>query len=354
MLIVVAGTPSPISLWTLHVVRIAAQVFFGDHRFLTSTTLEGFRSDRHSTDSVCTVLYVTSPSHRLVKLLVRARAFFVSAIDAPRDVVSFLVSARGMTLAGAFREYMKSAASLELVTSLPRGCHVSSSVYDIPLPEFLAGIFSSCRLAIGPALVEEVAARVFDRHPREESVTVGDLICRDVAGAERPGARAALGEPGNALAGALGQHRELMFTGDPSLSVECPLMLYIADNEVTYDASSPWISMVGPARCILWGPYIHLPIGRWRVRVAIGVRENFSGNVLQIKVVRALSDYAEANAILQVSGVFDFDMEFEIDEPIDPLEVTFTLKEGAIEGAFRLIGMSFSKSGPFQVRKEFG
>jgi len=131
-------------------------------------------------------------------------------------------------------------------------------------------------------------------------------------------------------------------------------MLYIADNEVKYDTASPWLSMVGPARCILWGPYIHLPLGTWRARVVIAVRDNFSGNVLQIKVVRALSDYAEANTILHASGVFELDMEFQIDEPIDPLEVTFTLKEGAIEGAFRLVGMSFSKIGPFQIQKDFG
>ena len=351
MLIVVAGTPSPTSLWVLHVVRVAAQVLFGDHRFLTSSTLEGFRSDRHSTDSVCTVLYITSPSSRLVKLLVRARASFITAIEAPSDVVSFLVSARGMTLLGAFREYMKSAAALESITSLPLGCHVSSSAHYTPLPGFLDGLLHSCRLEIGPALIEEVAAAIVDQHPQGASVTVGHLICRHVVGAERPGTASALDDRSKALADTLGQQLGSICIGDPSQPIECPLTLFIGDNEVEYDTANPWLSMVGPARCILWGPYVHLPMGKWRARAAIAIRENFSGNVLQIKVMRALSPYAEVNASLPSSGVFEFDMEFEIDEPIDPLEITFTLKEGAIEGALRLISMSFSRIGPLQIRK---
>lgn len=351
MLIVVAGTPSPTSLWVLHAVRAAAQVLFGDHRFLTSSTLEGFRSDRHSTDSVCTVLYITAPSSRLVKLLVRAGASFVTAIDAPSDVVSFLVSARGMTLPGAFREYMKSTASLEPITSLPLGCHVSSSAHYTPFPGFLRGVLNSCRLEIGPALIEEVAAAIVDQHPQGASVTVGHLICQHVVGAERPGTASALDDQGKALADTLGQQIGSICIGDPSQSIKCPLILYIGDEEVVYDSVGPWLSMVGPARCILWGPYVHLPMGRWRAQAAIAVRENFSGNTLQIKVVRALSTYAEVNASLQPSGAFEFDMEFEIDEPIDPLEITFTLKEGAIEGALRLIGMSFSRIASLQIRK---
>lgn len=343
MLIVVVGTPSPIASWTLHVVRVAMQVFIGEHRLLTSQSLEAFRSDRRSSSADCTILYTTAPSRRLAKLLVRSKAPIIVATDDPKDVVSFLVAAKGLSLQTAVREYMKSAAALGAIASSPSIVRLSSPAYEMPLRAFLAKIVSKCRLEIGLQLLEGTIAALIGDHPKKDAVSVGDLLYRDVPGAEHPGTYSALDVRSQAVVEGISRQYEAMITGSNYAHVECPLALYITEDGI-YETDNPWLSMVGSARCILWGPYIHLPSGGWLANLTVAVRENLSGNVLQIQILRELSECITAVAKLEAVGTFECQLEFEIDDPLERLEVTFTLNEGAIEGDFCVLDLTFSKA----------
>ena len=317
------------------------QVFIGGHRLLTSQSLEAFRLERRGSSAECTVLYTTSPSRPLAKLLVRAKAPIIVAIDDPKDVVSFLVTG-GLPLQTAMRDYMKSAATISAIASSASNVRVSTPAYEMSIRAFLVEILSKCRLEIGRELLEGAIAAVIGDHPKHDAASVGDLICRDVPGAELPTTCSALDFRSKALVDKIGRQYGAMLTGSDYSPVECPLALYITDRGV-YEPENPWLSMVGPARCILWGPYIHLPSGRWLAHLTVAVRENGSGNVLHIQILRELSMGISAIAKLEAVGTFDCHLEFEIDDPLDRLEITFTLNEGAIEGDFRILDLTFSK-----------
>jgi len=343
MLVVVVGTPSPIALWTLHVVRVGMQVLFGDHRLLTSQSLEAFRRDRQGSSTDCTVLYTTSPTLGLARLLARAKAPIIAAVDDPRDVVSFRVSAEGLPIQQALRDYTRSVAILDFFSSVPTSTRVESSAYSKPFRTFLIELVNSCRLDIGMELREAVVAAVTGTPSGGDDISVGDLVVRDVPGADRPGECSALDARSKSLVEDIGRQYEAMPHGGDRATVACPLMLYIADKQICYEPEHPWLSMVGPARCILWGPYIHLPRGKWSAQVTFAVRGNISGNVLRIQVLRELSECATAVAKLADFGVFACELGFEIDDPLDRIEVTFALQEGAIEGEFRLVSLTFSR-----------
>jgi len=273
----------------------------------------------------------------------RAKAPVIAAIDEPGDVVSFLNATMGMTLHDATREYMKSAATISSIASSPSNVRVSSLAYGTPLRAFLVTLLNSCQLDVGPALFEGIVDAVVGAHPNRRSVYVSDLIYRDVPGAEQSKICSASDTPSKSLIGDTGRQYETMLTGGDFSVVTCPLALYVSAKGANYETAHPWLPMVGPARCILWGPYIHLPRGKWLAHVIIAVRGNISGNVLQIQILRGLSEYMTTLAKLEENGAFECELEFEIDDPLDRLEITFTLKEGAIEGDFRVVSLTFSK-----------
>lgn len=344
MFTAVLGTPSPIAHWTLHVVRTAMEILDGEHALIHSDTLEEFRSERHRLHAGAkgTVLFATAPAATLGNLLARAKAPIIAANDTAPDVVSFAVGALGMSTEIAMREYLKSKATQNSVLHAPSSIQVSSAAYALPFRVYLEDLTRCCPLDIDRALLDAITTAVVGQHPAGDSAPVGDLIVRDIKGAEKPGQYSVLDADSLALVDRLGSQFESILAGDRQSNLRCPQTLYIADGAI-YGLADRWRPLLGPKRCFLWGPYIHLPKGQWFVRARIAVRENRSGNKLRVEVLRAISLHRAIEALLPAEGVFEFEMEFEVVEPRDPIEVTFTILEGAIEGAFRLVDIGFHR-----------
>ena len=100
--------------------------------------------------------------------------------------------------------------------------------------------------------------------------------------------------------------------------------------------------LVGPARFLSYGPYLHLPKGSWSVNITIEVAENFSGNHLVVDVV-AETVLAVGETALPVSGVFGFDLAFEVEDPFVAVEVRSQITSGAIEGKLALREVVFRR-----------
>lgn len=342
--IVVAGTPSPFALWMLHVVKTVMQMVTSELAVLNSHTVKDFQSDRRalggSTESI--VLSLTAPASALARLLTRSKAPIFLTFDRPRDVISYLLEAKGMSVQAALREYLKSVATLNSFASASSTLRFSSAVYGVPFRTFLMDLLKSCQLAIGPALLSAIADRIVDLHPNGHAASVGDLVLRHVELYEKHISGSHPNPERSSLVEQFGREYGLLSGRDDVRTLKCPHALYIADG-MTYEPPDRWLPMLGPARCFLWGPYIHLSEGSWLVKAMIDVQDNHSGNKLRCEVLRGLSVHRVVETALPEAGRFEFEIEFEVVEPLDPLEVTFWLCEGAIEGLFRLADLEFRK-----------
>lgn len=344
--IVVAGTPSPFSCWILHVVKTAMEMVDGRFAVLNSHTVKDFRSDRRAlgVSGENVVLFVTAPASALARLLTRSKANVFLVLDGPRDVVSYLLEAKGMSVQAAVREYLKSVATLNSFASASSTVRFSSAIYGVPFRTFLVDLLRSCQLAIGPALLTAISDRIVDQHPKGDVVSVGDLVLRHNGTVDQHISAPGLEPESAALVEQFGRQYGLLSGSDDVRALKCPRALYIADGAI-YEPADRWLPLVGPARCFLWGPYIHLPEGSWLVTASIGVRDNYSGNKLRCEVLRGLSVYHVVEAVLPKAGRFEFEIKFEVVDPSEPLEVTFWLCEGAIEGFFRLADLEFRRLG---------
>jgi hypothetical protein len=104
------------------------------------------------------------------------------------------------------------------------------------------------------------------------------------------------------------------------------------------------VELLGPARIIAYGPYLHLTAGQWQAKVVFEVADNHSGNQLCVDV------YAEEilsviTAQLPAQGTYTFQIGFEISNPAKPVELRFHILSGAIEGVFTLSSTSVRRVG---------
>lgn len=100
------------------------------------------------------------------------------------------------------------------------------------------------------------------------------------------------------------------------------------------------IDLTGPARFIVCGPYLHLPIGRWRARFVVRVGKNLSGNRLSLDIF-AHEVLAGVTTQLPAKGLYAFDVVFDIRRAYVPLEARIQIQQGAIEGVFEFVGVDF-------------
>jgi hypothetical protein len=91
--------------------------------------------------------------------------------------------------------------------------------------------------------------------------------------------------------------------------------------------------LAGPARALIYGPYMHLPAGAWTARVEFEIDGALSG-VEASTDVRLHEVVAEKSFVMPAKGVFAYDLDFEARDPHQPVEVRLFLRKAAIEGVF--------------------
>jgi hypothetical protein len=105
------------------------------------------------------------------------------------------------------------------------------------------------------------------------------------------------------------------------------------------------IELSGPARCLTFGPYLNLPKGRWRGRFTFYSRDNASRNSLGFDIAADQEIKVDRDFELHISGRFAFIAEFEIEDSFSPVEFRSFLRQGAIEGRFQPLSLTFERCG---------
>ena len=112
-------------------------------------------------------------------------------------------------------------------------------------------------------------------------------------------------------------------------------------------------SLIGPARIVIHGPYLHLPPGGWVATIDIEVADNLSGNIIISEIASSAvlhneelsqKELARGEFALPIWGRFTFEQAFEVASPLELLQISFSTKEGAIEGSFGLRNVTVSRA----------
>jgi hypothetical protein len=94
--------------------------------------------------------------------------------------------------------------------------------------------------------------------------------------------------------------------------------------------------LTGPGRLLLFGPYLCLPVGRWRVIASYSVRGNQTGNTLQLDALihpehAAAAVLFEAQTDLPNDGNFVASFFITVTDPSAPIAIRTFLMRGSID-----------------------
>jgi hypothetical protein len=119
-------------------------------------------------------------------------------------------------------------------------------------------------------------------------------------------------------------------TGRARDAIVWPLACFYS-GDYPNELASSFIEVVGRARMLYYGPYFHLPLGRWRADVQIIVSGNLHDKKLAVDVfcgvVLARHQFTPAQG-----GLLQASLPFIVERTEDRIEVRVELLEGAIEG----------------------
>jgi hypothetical protein len=117
------------------------------------------------------------------------------------------------------------------------------------------------------------------------------------------------------------------------------------------EAAAPYLpatnsfDLLGPARCLSFGPYLYLPTGSWKSVLTFSSIANRSTNTVGFDVTADEQIKLEENFEIAVDGRFSLEFRFEIEDSYYPFEFRTHLRRGSIEGELRLHSFSLEKCG---------
>jgi hypothetical protein len=342
MLLSTFGTPSALMYGGLNLVRNLTELGIGAHKLANANTTDELRkalAELKSSDEPKVVFYSDLPSAELCALFIKSRAPIVLFVDNFDDVVTYVSEARGMSLPDSVRLASRSFCALEPVIRSELVLKFDARTYLRPIREVLREISEF----FGAKLSEASLDHVLD-----------SLVGKDVQASISNylfGAFPATKPPGSGLQRLSPDDRRIVThmlkpysavaAGQSFDRMDWPVSMFM-DSAAPVGGFSGRIELLGPARFLAYGPYLHLTPGRWSAEVVLEIAENHSGNQLYVDAY-AGKILSIINAPLAPQGTYRFRISFNIDDALEPVQLRFQTMSGAIEGVITLNRVELTK-----------
>lgn len=310
--VVVFGVSTPFAYWGFHLVNALVEAITGKTLHLHISSLEQLRDGFARRDGGSVVMTSDLPDADLAGFVCSAGLPVIVFSDDPATLLDWTVSSRGLGVVEAAR--------------------LSSRIYSSLAPNMKAQ--RKLVLAAGVSPERAVADIVAFLWPgRDDGLTAQiyahlletNRIAPPQAGPHEPAPDARRDAALSALAG----YAPLAEGREPE-EIVWPLPLFNRLDD------RPWgdpFDLTGPARVVLFGPYMHLPVGDWTARVEFEVEGAVSG-IEAMTDVRINEVLTEKSFIMPAKGIFAYGLDFQIADPHLPVEIRLFIQKSAIEGVF--------------------
>ena len=335
MLISIFGTPSALTYWVIHAMRGIMQAALGEYHYIHALTLNDLQNAWSERDERSVLFFADCPNREIVDLIMSSNAPILLVADDPEDLAGFVMRARGMDALTAIRFSSQSYATLAPFFKNERVHRFGSELYGQSVRDVIERLTNLLDGNAGGALIDRAMKALIHANEEATNSVVLDQIRRFFQESEAPGNYFDLhnSQDYQIVSGALSHYTPILSTSRLK-DIEWPRGIF-ADWDRPGRPVEGTIELVGPARFIICGPYMHLPRGLWTAYVEFEVSDNHSGNRLRSDILHG-EVLCGITTDLPSKGVFSFELSFEVVEPLLPVEVRFELQRGAIEGKFLL------------------
>lgn len=101
------------------------------------------------------------------------------------------------------------------------------------------------------------------------------------------------------------------------------------------------MDIVGRARCLVWGPYEELPLGRWMATARFSMDEWASRHQFAIEFGHK-TNYSRHEFRAGKPGIFEFDIEFDAKDKGNA-ELRLILNQSSLGGQFEFLGVKVER-----------
>lgn len=340
MLIVLLGTPSAVSYGIEMILREIVECLFGNCSHIYATNLDGLRSGisvAAANDQKNVMVFSDLPRPEMTSLLVKSGAPIVISSDSFYDLVIYIMRSRKHSIANAIRFASLAICTLSASPVPANVMRISVGMRDIELTALVGMLVQFYGFECGDDQFQNII----------KSVSVSSNLkthLQDYIEEKFP--LSALHSGHHELLSS-GQHEMLrkfgifydeVLMGYNSATVQWHPSLFLLDHGLAY-VEEEFIELLGPARCLLFGPYLHLPTGRWSAQIEIEILDNASRNTI---LVEAVTNRILAQGIFTPPerGRFRFELIFEIRNSTIAIELRLHLLHGAIEGKLAVLAVA--------------
>lgn len=331
MLLSVFGTPSALMYGGLNVVRNLTEIVLGAHQLANANSTEQLRERLAGLDAIedaKVVFYSDLPDPDLCALFVKTQAPIVLFVDNFEDVVTYARKSRDLPLNDSIRLASRSFCALEPLIRSDLVLKLDARTYGRALGEILADIAAFFGTRLTPSSREQVAKSL---SPEGGKTSLFTYLSKAFPHASPPGMAAQqLTVAERNLVTQLAGPYQAVANGRSLDHMDWPISLFM-DSANPDSPFSGRLELLGPARFLAYGPYLHLTPGKWYADVIFEVQENHSGNQLYADVYSG-DILSVVTTPLPASGTYRFEISFEITNPHEPVQVRFQTLSGAIEG----------------------
>ena len=338
----VFGTSAPLTYWTWQVVGLICDQQFGSH-----TSLLDGQFDPGMADDAAAGIPILLQSE--IPLVAVSRHFIDH--DLPRiivsepllEVVDYLTDMRALPVKSAARYATQSVSALHEMVLCP-GQHsltLDEHVYDLTVTQLVSRISKHFGLELEPSATLDICGHLTADGADPSRTDVGSSVSHVVAYA---GVR---GDAGRRMAAyedwlpPLMQQYDRVRKGTVDRFV-WPQQIFPKRDEPDIILAGA-VELLGPARILIGGYTLHLPLGTWRARVDILVEQNFSGNVLLVHGYVGADLQKIRRARLPTQGEFRLEIDLTVADPNEPIQILLCTDQGAIEGRLELLTIGFSR-----------
>ncbi len=327
MLIATFGPSSAFVQWCVHALNTLAATALGEFDYISVSTIQDFKTALASRQSKHVLMYTDCPDQGLVDAFQKSQIPFLALDEDPADITGFLMRDRGFTWLQAVRLLSLSFATTAGLFGSPAALRLSRH-HRLTMGDFLDQVTLHMGLELQPEQVDSIIQILLPGG--DVGSGLEDAILHHLPNAKPIGHRLDIPDADRPVVDMM--LASMRYTKDGGVLQEFNWSsgLFVGKDGFDHPLTQP-VDMTGPARCIVYGPYLHLPVGLWEVSLTMEIAENFSGNSIDVDIFHGTVLHLETFK-LPKSGLLGLTLKFPISESREPVQIRIIMREGAIEG----------------------
>jgi hypothetical protein len=334
MMICVVGTSTAFAYWAFAVAAHALEEAAGEIHRVHCTSVQEMHTQWQQRGGRSVLFTTDFLEENLSQLIIESGAPIVALVDSAELAIATAAKLRNLSFLGAIRHASLYISSLADVVENPSTIVFGRAARSALVKQFVPRFLRALGQSDDPDLASRVMRRICPDEALWDTLTVDESIAVSQAPVDVQDVLPQWSKREREAFSKIAADYQYILDRLPGSQFTWPAaILHGAAPE--YSTEKP-LDLMGPARLLIWGPYMHLPKGKWTACMEFEVLDNLSRNTVMADVLIGGSFAGLGEFDLPSRGIFSWNLKFEVTDITKAIEVRLTLSKSAIEGSLFL------------------